>query len=99
MFMKNCRQALSTAEPGFSFNFFDKENETLRNACTEVTSADDSDLCNLASLNFARIDNIDQLNSIVHLVTKFLICGTIVAQLPYEKIYRHGKRTADSVLV
>ena len=45
------------------------------------------DLCNLASLNFARIDNIDQLNSIVHLVTKFLICGTIVAQLPYEKIY------------
>ena len=87
VFMKNCRQALSTAEPGFSFNFFDKENETLRNACTEVTSADDSDLCNLASLNFARIDNIDQLNSIVHLVTKFLICGTIVAQLPYEKIY------------
>ena len=52
-----------------------------------MTSADDSDLCNLASLNFARIDNIDQLNSIVHLVTKFLICGTIVAQLPYEKIY------------
>ena len=87
VFMKNCRQALSTAEPGFSFNFFDKENETLRNACTEVTSADDSDLCNLASLNFARIDNIDQLNNIVHLVTKFLICGTIVAQLPYEKIY------------
>ena len=87
VFMKNCRQALSTAEPGFSFNFFDKENETLRNACTEVTSADDSDLCNLASLNFARIDNIDQLNSIVYLVTKFLICGTIVAQLPYEKIY------------
>ncbi|MBJ64699.1 MAG: hypothetical protein CMB55_07905 [Euryarchaeota archaeon] len=87
VFMKNCRQALSTAEPGFSFNFFDKENETLRNACTEVTSADDSDLCNLASLNFARIDNIDQLNSIVNLVTKFLICGTIVAQLPYEKIY------------
>ena len=87
VFMKNCRQALSTAEPGFSFNFFDKESETLRNACTEVTSDSDSDLCNLASLNFARIDDIDQLNSIVYLVTKFLICGTIVAQLPYEKIY------------
>ena len=87
VFMKNCRQALSTAEPGLSFNFIDTDGETLRNACTEVTSASDSDLCNLASLNFARIDDIDQLNSIVYLVTKFLICGTIVAQLPYEKIY------------
>ncbi len=42
VFRTNVRQALRTAEPGFSFNFFDKENETLRNACTEVTSADDS---------------------------------------------------------
>jgi hypothetical protein len=44
VFVKNVRQALSTGEPGFSFNFFDKENETLRNACTEVTSEDDSDV-------------------------------------------------------
>lgn len=88
VFMKNCQQALSTAEPGFSFNFFDKENETLRNACTEVTSADSDDLCNLASLNLARIDNIEQLKEVVELVTKFLICGTLVAELPYEKIYQ-----------
>jgi ribonucleoside-diphosphate reductase alpha chain len=46
VFKKNVLQAMKTAEPGFSFNFFDKENETLRNACTEVTSADDSDVCN-----------------------------------------------------
>lgn len=44
VFRTNVRQALSTAEPGFSFNFFDKEKETLRNACTEVTSEDDSDV-------------------------------------------------------
>lgn len=37
-FLENCRQALKTGEPGFSFNFFDRENETLRNACiTEDT--------------------------------------------------------------
>ena len=30
------RQALSSAEPGFNFNFFENENETLRNACTEL---------------------------------------------------------------
>src|SRR6476661_7012431 len=33
-FMTNVRQALKGAEPGFSFNFYEKENETLRNACT-----------------------------------------------------------------
>ena len=88
VFITNVRQALSTAEPGFSFNFFDKENETLRNACTEVTSEDDSDVCNLGSLNFARIDGVEQLRSVVELATKFLICGTLRAQLPYEKVYK-----------
>ena len=92
VFRKNCRQALSTAEPGFSFNFFDKENETLRNACTEVTSEDDSDLCNLGSLNLARIKNINELRDVVHLATKFLVCGTMVADLPYKKVYESREK-------
>lgn len=87
VFKQNVRQAMKTAEPGFSFNFFDKENETLRNACTEVTSADDSDVCNLGSLNFGRIESIDELKDVVRLATMFLICGTLKAQLPYAKIY------------
>jgi ribonucleoside-diphosphate reductase alpha chain len=86
VFRHNVRQALRTAEPGFSFNFFEKENETLRNACTEVTSEDDSDVCNLGSLNFARIDDLGQLKDVVQLATKFLLCGTLRAQLPYDKV-------------
>jgi ribonucleoside-diphosphate reductase alpha chain len=86
VFMKNVEQALSTGEPGFSFNFFDKENETLRNACTEVTSSDDSDVCNLGSVNLGRIDSVVELADVVNLGTKFLVCGTLVAHLPYEKI-------------
>lgn len=87
VFLTNVEQALRTAEPGFSFNFFDKENETLRNACTEVTSADDSDVCNLGSINLGRIDSIKELGEIVELATKFLLCGTLKAQLPYDKVY------------
>ena len=87
VFRTNIRQALRTGEPGFSFNFFEKENETLRNACTEVTSEDDSDVCNLGSLNFARIDDLNQLQEVVQLATKFLLCGTLRAALPYEKVY------------
>jgi len=79
---------MKTAEPGFSFNFFDKENETLRNACTEVTSEDDSDVCNLGSLNFGRIETLTELKDVVRLATMFLICGTLKAQLPYDKVYK-----------
>ena len=87
VFMQNVRQAMQSAEPGFSFNFFDKEDETLRNACTEVTSADDSDVCNLGSINMGRITDIDEMSDVVALGTKFLICGTLKAKLPYEKVY------------
>lgn len=87
-FLKNCEQALRTGEPGFSFNFGKKQNETLRNACTEVTSEDDSDVCNLGSVNLANIDTIDQFAAICYLASKFLLCGTLVAELPYEKVYR-----------
>ena len=88
VFKRNVEQALKTGEPGFSFNFFDKENETLRNACTEVTSEDDSDVCNLGSINLGRIDSTDDLARVVELATQFLLCGTLRADLPYQKIYQ-----------
>lgn len=87
-FLENCKQALKTGEPGFAFNFFDKEQDTLRNACTEVVSADDSDVCNLGSINLGRIDSIGQFKDVVELATKFLLCGTLVAKLPYEQVYK-----------
>ena len=77
---------MPTAEPGFSFNFFDKEDETLRNACTEATSADDSDVCNLGSINMGRIEDIREIAEVVELATKFLIFGTLKAKLPYDKV-------------
>ena len=85
-FLRNVEMALKNGEPGFSFNFFEKENETLRNACTEVTSSDDSDVCNLGSINLSRISSISELASVVELATLFLLCGTLVAALPYPKI-------------
>lgn len=87
VFLQNVEQALRTGEPGFSFNFFDKEHETLRNACTEVSSADDSDVCNLGSVNLSRIDNVAELAAVVELGTKFLLFGTLRAELPYAKVY------------
>lgn len=87
VFRTNVRQALKTGEPGFSFNFYSKENETLRNACTEVTSEDDSDVCNLGSVNFSRIESLDELEQVSALGAMFLVCGSLKAQLPYAKVY------------
>lgn len=88
IFLENCQQAMMTGEPGFSFNFGDKENETLRNACTEVTSEDDSDVCNLGSINLGNISSLEEFRSVVCLASKFLVCGTLRADLPYEKVYK-----------
>jgi ribonucleoside-diphosphate reductase alpha chain len=88
VFLQNVRQAMETGEPGFSFNFGDKQNETLRNACTEVTSEDDSDVCNLGSINLGNIHSLAEFSSVVQLASKFLVCGTLRADLPYDKVYR-----------
>jgi len=88
VFLENVKQAMMTGEPGFSFNFGDKQNETLRNACTEVTSEDDSDVCNLGSINLGNIHSIDDFRDVVRLASKFLVCGTLRADLPYDKVYK-----------
>ena len=87
VFLENVKQAMKTGEPGFSFNFGDKQNETLRNACCEVVSEDDSDVCNLSSVNMSRIESVEEFKDVVHLVTKFLVCGLERAELPYQKVY------------
>lgn len=86
-FHLNCRQAMRTGEPGFSFNFGSKQRETLRNACCEVVSEDDSDVCNLGSVNLSRIHDIEELKRVVELGSMFLVCGTLRADLPYDKVY------------
>lgn len=87
VFLDNVRQALRTGEPGFSFNFFSKETETLTNACGELRSSDDSDVCNIGSLNLSRITSPRELQDVIDLAVQFLLCGSIIGDLPYPKVY------------
>lgn len=87
VFRRNVELALMNGEPGFSFNFGDKQKETARNACTEITSEDDSDVCNLASPNLSRITSTKEYADICYLTAKLLVCGTMRAELPYQKVY------------
>jgi ribonucleoside-diphosphate reductase alpha chain len=75
-----------TAEPGFSIDIGENAGETLRNACTEVTSYDDSDVCNLGSINLARIESLEEMDEVVKYGTLFLMAGTVYSDLPYDKV-------------
>lgn len=92
LFHANMEQACRTGEPGFSFNFGAQANETLRNACCEVSSEDDSDTCNLGSINLSRVGSIEELRQIVPLATMFLLCGSIRSAVPYEKVQHVKER-------
>lgn len=91
VFMYNCKQAFSTAEPGFSFNYL-KDNETLRNACCEVVSEDDSDKCNLGTLWMNRFKDRKEFAEGVKYSTLFLLCGGIKSDVPTQKIREVGDK-------
>lgn len=80
------RQMLSTAEPGFSVDTGGNSGETLRNACTEVTSRDDSDICNIGSINISKIRDVEHMRQVVNLATGFLMAGTLYSDIPYAKV-------------
>jgi ribonucleoside-diphosphate reductase alpha chain len=87
VFTKNVEQALRTAEPGFSFNFFDKEKKLF------VTHVLRSLLKTTVMYAISEVSILDELiafnefKDVVQLATMFLVCGTLKAQLPYEKVY------------
>ena len=91
VWLDNCKQAFSTAEPGMGFNFR-KDNESLRNACCEVVSEDDSDKCNLGTLWINRFENKKEFAEAVKYATLFLLCGGIYSDVPNEKIKEVGNK-------
>jgi ribonucleoside-diphosphate reductase alpha chain len=80
------RQMLKTGEPGFSIDCGKNSKENLRNACTEVTSADDSDVCNLGSINLARIDSLEEMREVTELASAFLLAGTVYSDVPFAQV-------------
>lgn len=43
---------------------------------------------NLGSINLGNIRDIEDFKNIVNLASKFLVCGTLRADLPYDKVYQ-----------
>lgn len=77
---------LKHGEPGFTIDRGDKSDEVLRNACTEITSADDSDVCNLGSLVLPRFSSPQEFGRAVRRMAQFLTAGTVYSHVPYDKV-------------
>ncbi len=80
------RQMLKTAEPGFTVDIGKNAGENLRNACCEITSRDDSDICNLGSINLARVSSLERFKRLVEIGTLTLLAGTVYSDVPYAKV-------------
>jgi ribonucleoside-diphosphate reductase alpha chain len=79
-------QMLKSAEPGFSVDVGENAGEDLRNACTEVTSRDSDDVCNLASINMGNVDTLEEFAELVRIGIEFLLAGTIYSDVPHHSI-------------
>lgn len=86
VFFSATERMLKTGEPGFSVDVGENRGENLRNACTEVTSADDNDICNLGSLNMANFNTLGEFEDAVWDATEFLVCGTLYSKVPYPEV-------------
>ena len=79
-------QMVMNGEPGFSIDVGVNAGETLRNACTEITSPDDNDVCNLGSINMARVSSLEEMSKLINIGTLFLLAGTVYSDLPYDEV-------------
>ena len=86
VYRETVHQMLKTGEPGFSIDTGENAGETLRNACTEVTSYTDSDICNLLSINMARIHTVEDMQACIEVATALLVAGTEYSHVPYSKV-------------
>ncbi len=77
---------VTKGEPGFSIDLGEKRNEKLRNACTEITSEDDSDICNLGGLNIAAFETPRDFGAAVRESILFLLSGTLYSDVPYDAV-------------
>lgn len=67
-------------------------NGVITGQCTEVTSEDDSDKCNLGTIWINRIKDKKRLRHVTKYATKFLLCGGIYSDVPTEKVRLVGNK-------
>ena len=100
VYWETVKQMVQKAEPGISVDY-DNPRDSLRNACCEISSEDDSDICNLGSINMANVSSIEEMRELTKLGTLFLMAGTVYSDVPYaevDKIRRKNRRLGLGIM-
>jgi len=84
---ESARADVFCADVGVPEHSFVAEGVVISN-CTEITSEDDSDVCNLGSINLSRIHTIKELAEVTRLATLFLVAGTVYSDVPHDEVRR-----------
>lgn len=77
---------VTKGEPGFSIDLGPQREEKLRNACTEIVSSDDSDICNLGGVVLPRFEDPQEFGRAVRDGVLFLTAGTLYSDVPYDRV-------------
>lgn len=88
------------ADVGVEEHSFMAEGVIISN-CTEVTSEDDSDICNLGSINMAQINSLEEMQHAVDRGIAFLLAGTVYSDVPYsavDKVRQKNRRLGLGLL-
>ena len=78
-------EAVYCADVKVEEHSFQAEGVIISN-CTEITSSDDSDICNLGSINMARIESLEEFKRVLELGVAFLVAGTVYSDLPFPAV-------------
>lgn len=91
VYWKVVERMVRDGEPAFSVDIENK-NESLRNACCEIVSEDDSDVCCLGSINLPQIKDLEELKEVTELAILFLLSGTEYSDVPHPKVKEVKRR-------
>jgi len=75
------------ADVGVEEHSFMAEGVIISN-CTEVSSRDDSDICNLGSINMAKVKDLAHMKRLVEIATAYLVAGSVYSDVPYTAVDR-----------
>jgi ribonucleoside-diphosphate reductase alpha chain len=80
----------STGDPNIMYT---KDDQIYTNACSEVISNEQNEVCILGSINLANITDTKELAEVTALAAKFMLVTKWVNLYPYEAMAEVGTRT------
>lgn len=78
-------QDVYCCDVGVEEHSFVAEGVVISN-CTEVVSDTTDDICNIGSINMAKVSSVEHMNELVDVGISFLLAGSVYSDVPYPDV-------------